>query len=1108
MKTPSGDVDPTAPALARLSFWVPPKRMGEFEIAYEKKIVPILKTHSLLGSSERGRTTVEEVFSRLFEMKTPAEVTEKENALLKDPAFEEVLRSLGATFGTTGPDDLIRYHFGIYTSPAGSGKSVKAGAGVRQRSWHTFDASDGLPASWTKDILQDREGNLWIACGGGVTRYDGEEFVIFTTEDGLPSNSVLSILEDREGNLWFGTRGGVSRYDGKEFVNFTVEDGLANNKVMSILEDQEGNLWFGAAQHDEEADEGLSRYDGKGFITFTTEDGLVDNSVVSLFEDREGDLWFGTWGGGVSRYDGEEFVTFAMEDGLADNWVNSILEDREGNLWFGTREGVSKYDGKEFVTFAKEDGFVDDYVMSILEDREGNLWFGTRGGVSKYDGKEFVNFTPRDGLASVGVMSIFEDRSGNLWFGTMGGASRYEGKRIRIFTTEYGLANNAVVSVLEDRSGNLWFGTLGGGVSRYDGKEFVTFAVEDGLACDDVWTILEDRSGGLWFGTRGGGVSRYDGENFVTFTEEDGLAGNVVQAILEDPEGYLWFGAQRGISRYDGKEFVTFTDSSVSWGHAIATMVQDRGGDLWLGVWGSHGLSRYDGKEFVTFTKEDGLVGGTVDAILEDREGNLWFGSFTDGVSRYDGERFEKLTTEEGLAYNQVTSILEDREGDLWFGTFGGGVSRYDGLVFQKLGRRDGLVNNTIHEMIQDRNGDFWITTEGGVIQYRSRHTPPRIRFTDVVADRGYGPVDEIRVPVSQEFVTFEFQGSDLDTPPDQMVYVYRLGGYDEKWGWTQEQKVRYTNLPRGEYVFQVKAVDQDLNYSEEPATVRVTVVPDPRDEQIDELERRVRERTQELEETHRQLEETQARLIEGLEKELQVAHDVQMGLLPKADPDLPGFDIVGKCIPANHVGGDHYTYIWLDEERTKFAIIIADVSGKEMKAAMTVMRFSEMLRYETQGRHSPGEILAGLNRSVWGQLERRMYVTACVGVLDVSAGCLEVSNAGHPKVYHLSGGNGSIEELEAYGHLLGVSQDAEYESAKVEVGEGDVLVFYTDGIVEARDGEGRLYGFDRLEGVIRDAGRDISAREMMDRILGEVERFTGTSQHEDDMTLVVVRAM
>ena len=252
--------------LARLSFWVPPDRMDTFEAIYKKKLVPILGKHDLEESSEHGRRTAEGVFSRLFEMKTPSEMVVKEIALRTDPAWQEVLQNLGTAFGTTQPDGLLRTHFGLYMTPAGPGKAVEAGPGSRQGVWQSFEVSDGLPSPCILAMVQDRAGDLWFGTRhGGVSRYDGVQFVTFTTEDGLAHNSVKCIVEDQDGALWFGTSGGgVSRYDG-------------------------------------DGPDGAYRSDRGHFTTFTTEDGLAANSVRAILEDREGVLWFGTEGGGVSR---------------------------------------------------------------------------------------------------------------------------------------------------------------------------------------------------------------------------------------------------------------------------------------------------------------------------------------------------------------------------------------------------------------------------------------------------------------------------------------------------------------------------------------------------------------------------------------------------------------------------------------------------------------------------------------------------------------------------------------------------------------------------------------------------------------------------------------
>ena len=166
-----------------------------------------------------------------------------------------------------------------------------------------------------------------------------------------------------------------------------------------------------------------------------------------------------------------------------------------------------------------------------------------------------------------------------------------------------------------------------------------------------------------------------------------------------------------------------------------------------------------------------------------------------------------------------------------------------------------------------------------------------------MVADRRYGSVDQVQTTVSQQLLSFEFEGKSLTTRPEAMAYVYRLDGLERAWQSTYSWRVEYQNLPQGEYEFIVKAVDQDLNYSE-PVRVKVSVAADRRDEQIDELERRVRDRTQELVQTHRQLEATQAQLITKLERELQTARELQMGLMPEGAPRIEGIDIAAAACP------------------------------------------------------------------------------------------------------------------------------------------------------------------------------------------------------------------
>ena len=444
-------------------------------------------------------------------------------------------------------------------------------------------------------------------------------------------------------------------------------------------------------------------------------------------------------------------------------------------LWFSSDGGgVARYDGRTFTTFTTADGLADNRVEPILEDRQGHLWFGTGGyvgssmglgaGVSRYDGHTFTTFSTADGLAGNNVRAIVQDRSGHLWFGTASGVSRYDGQSFVNFTSRDGLASNYVEEIVEDSRGQLWFGTANG-VSRYDGRDFTIFKPTSGMWID---SILEDRQGRLWFGTSRNGASCWDGETFTTYAEADGLPEGVIFDLAEDTAGDLWLASMPfGLSRYDGRTFETFTTDDGLGNDQTLSLFEDRTGHLWVGTFGT-GVSRYDGARFVTFTTEDGLADNRVASIREDRQGHLWFGITKGGVTRYDGKTFATFDHNNGLSGTLVISIHEDRQGHLWFGLFGGGVTRYDGRVFQHLSRRDGLTSEAVQEIIEDRQGRIWIATEGGLTRYR-------------------------------------------------------LQGRDEDWQQTRQTEVKYERLPRGEYVFEVVAVDRDLNYST-PALIQVQV--------------------------------------------------------------------------------------------------------------------------------------------------------------------------------------------------------------------------------------------------------------------------------------------
>ena len=235
------------------------------------------------------------------------------------------------------------------------------------------------------------------------------------------------------------------------------------------------------------------------------------------------------------------------------------------------------------------------------------------------------------------------------------------------------------------------------------------------------------------------------------------------------------------------------------------------------------GFARWHPEEGLTwYGVEEGLIDNRVNDLLLDRHRNLWIATLG-GISCFDGRSFRSFTTKDGLPSNRIHCLLEDARGHLWFGT-DRGVVHYDGRLFQTI---KSPHIGPVCRIFEDRDGTFWLgTTVGSIIRYRPQQNPPLIRLIRVITDQVYQKADVCRSTVGQP-VIFEYKDLSFPTHPRDMLYVYRLQGYDADWcPATRELRACYQNLPPGDYTFQVRAIDQDLNYSE-PAQAQLAVKPD-----------------------------------------------------------------------------------------------------------------------------------------------------------------------------------------------------------------------------------------------------------------------------------------
>jgi ligand-binding sensor domain-containing protein/serine phosphatase RsbU (regulator of sigma subunit) len=1125
------------PTLVRGSFWIPPERMVEFGQVYEERVKPFLVTHGFSESQQQGRATVDSVFSRLYSFRSVKTYLDRREKLDDLAEWDSLLVSLGSEFGTGANSDQMRTRATIFQTPTAldsvvvgsKGKTVRSGQGKGH--WRSYDVTDGLSGPMLQAILETDDGHLWFGTrNNGVSRFDGDTWTQYRQADGLADDRIRTGLRDKHDRLWFGTMSGLCLYENGAWNRFRDESHPLYGFIWPLLEDRSGDLWFGSF-------DGVVRWDGERVTRYREADGLAGNFVLSAIQDQEGNFWLGT-NNGVSRMDpaatsGSDFwTTYNAEYALPHNQVRGILEDGDGRIWVATPGGLVAYDGSEWERFTEKDGLPGNGGTALCLDRSGRVWVGLRGGAAVFDGKRFQGFSTGDGLVNNEVVTIHQDREGHLWFGTLGGVSQYDDRTWRTYREEDGLAHNEIWAGFCDSRGNLWFGTGGGfgaggaGVSRFDGSRWTTYTTKDGLAANTVYSFSEMPSGDLWVGTsQGASRLTFADDGTVTIGSlgvSQGLPSAAVTAIEPGEAGEVWLGCfGGGLVRFDGKALSVYDAADGLAGSQVHDIFRDTDGSLWVAGYGV-GLSRLKGTRISTYTTEDGLPHDEVILVFRDRAGELWIGTHG-GVSRFDGKHFHSITTDDGLVSNDVHAIFQDRNGVLWFGTDGGGISLYDGKVFQSLTEEDGLASNVVMCILEDVDGKVWVGTNKGVTAFhRPDEIPPEVTISAVVAgSRLAGP--EVSFTSRERLIGFEFQGTSLKTRPGNLVYRYRLEGLDTEWRLTKARRVEYHAIPAGYYNFEVAAVDRDLVHSQAPATVRVDVtLPYGRLALVLGLGAALvafgvamgaaLKRRMERDRAQQELIETQSKLMEEMDRELQTAHEMQLGLLPKLPPAVEGFLMAGICLPANHVGGDYYNFLKLDDKGNRLAIVIADVSGHAMQAATVAMRFNEMLRYEITDRDIAVDILAGLDEALRGQIPPEMFVTCGIGILDTATREFSFASAGCPDVFHYNGGSDTVRQLGLTGYPLGLPFDFKrenpYGTANLTLGPGDVVAIASDGVEDAQNSLGAFYEAARLSTLIKQLGsKEVRPETIRDEIVSDVRRFMGDVQQPDDITVVAIKA-
>jgi serine phosphatase RsbU (regulator of sigma subunit) len=247
----------------------------------------------------------------------------------------------------------------------------------------------------------------------------------------------------------------------------------------------------------------------------------------------------------------------------------------------------------------------------------------------------------------------------------------------------------------------------------------------------------------------------------------------------------------------------------------------------------------------------------------------------------------------------------------------------------------------------------------------------------------------------------------------------------------------------------------------------------------------------------------------QSIEQELRMARDIQQALLPKDSPELDNWKISHHYRPAREVGGDFYDFLELPGGR--LGLVVGDATGHGMPAALVMATARSMLRAVAQASDSPGEVLRRTNDPLVLDIPPNMFVTCFYGILDPQSGRLVYANAGHDLPYLLHRGGSDAQELRARGMPLGLMVGMSYEEKEIVLQEGDSALLYSDGLVEAHDPRGEMFGFPRLRALIVEHGGGETEKEakkpLVDSLLEELYSFTEEGwEQEDDITLLTLR--
>ncbi|WP_299455981.1 two-component regulator propeller domain-containing protein [uncultured Microscilla sp.] len=729
-------------------------------------------------------------------------------------------------------------------------------ASAQQYFFRNYSLKAGIPQSEIYALVNGPKGGIWVGTnGGGVARFNGHRFEVFNKQThGFVHDQIIQLFFDSKDRLWVGTAAGITRFDGKLTKNFPFPATSSSEISLYFYEDprKPGRIWSMSVLNQK-----IQYFDGDKVVDLADQypKQLKNVPFLNFILLHNGNFLIAT-GKTLLEYNGKvlQESPIALHPRFKGARLNPFLVDNAGNLWLWAVtppangqpaiRRLFRYNKKvEEITLPPQ---VPPFRVNAigLKDRQGNLWLTTnRNGVLKYDGKEFQHFSTKNGLPTNTTTSLLEDSEGNIWIGTIGaGLVRYSGDTFTLFDQKHTkIASNFIRAIYQDGVGNYWIGTNSRGITRFDGVNAVSFfnTAENEVGRVHDFTRIDDQQ--FLVTTTRKGVLKYNGEKFVPANTNYGIPANRgVGASFRDGDTY-WFGVfGLGVIKYSPEGVDTLSAKKHGLiNNIITSITKDGNGHMWFGSLrnATGGLSRYDGKKVTTWHKSDTLKTELVMQMTTDNNGGVWIATYGEGVIRYSDGKFSYVTTKQGISDNTIYSIIKDDEGHIWLGVQGG----VDKIILDKQAKivsikhfrqEDGFmgIENNGKAVYKDAQGNLWFGTLSGVVKYtpqahRLYHQKTKLNIKEVrlflkkvdwqseeykqytqSLDAFFPVPRQLKLPYNLNHITIYFEGISYFIP-EKVAYKWRLDGLDKEWSpVSTSQKVTYTNLPPGKYIFRLKA--------------------------------------------------------------------------------------------------------------------------------------------------------------------------------------------------------------------------------------------------------------------------------------------------------------